>query len=397
MIHVTLIKPSNRRFYMARWLDPVTELTKSQSTKTAVRRDAERFAARLEDELNSGKFKRKARVTWEELQKRYKAEVSIDKADRTGLKTESMFNAITEHFNPKMASAVADVGFIAKYVAKLRELERQPYTIRGHLAELRKVLRWAKRMDLITVMPHIEFPRASSGMKGRPITTEEFDRILAGVDKHTDIIQPQFAASWRHYLRGLWLSSLRLEESMKLHWTSDKELCVDFTHRRPMFRIQAASEKGRKFRLLPMTPDFAKFLDETPKSKRHGFVFNPLTFPRGKRKGEHRPLPHHCGKVIGLLGEKANVKVNETKFASAHDFRRAFGYRWSKLLMPKVLQELMRHESIQTTMTFYVGSMAEDAADAVWKAMQPTGNTSGNTDPEITDVDSSESSQTLQK
>lgn len=37
-------------------------------------------------------------------------------------------------------------------------------------------------------------------------------------------------------------------------------------------------------------------------------------------------------------------------------------------LMPPVLMQLMRHESIQTTQEFYVGRNAEAAADVVWEA-----------------------------
>jgi hypothetical protein len=36
--------------------------------------------------------------------------------------------------------------------------------------------------------------------------------------------------------------------------------------------------------------------------------------------------------------------------------------------MPHVLKELMRHETIDTTMKFYVGRNAERTADAVWEA-----------------------------
>jgi hypothetical protein len=54
--------------------------------------------------------------------------------------------------------------------------------------------------------------------------------------------------------------------------------------------------------------------------------------------------------------------------ASAHDFRRAFGVRWAARLMPAQLMELMRHESIETTLRFYVGTDAQRTAEAAWAA-----------------------------
>jgi hypothetical protein len=35
--------------------------------------------------------------------------------------------------------------------------------------------------------------------------------------------------------------------------------------------------------------------------------------------------------------------------------------------MPSVLRELMRHESIETTMRYYVGQNAESTADELWR------------------------------
>ena len=50
--------------------------------------------------------------------------------------------------------------------------------------------------------------------------------------------------------------------------------------------------------------------------------------------------------------------------------------------MPTVLQQMMRHELIETTLRFYVGRNAEAAAKVMWDAYQrEAGNKSGNTAP----------------
>jgi hypothetical protein len=47
--------------------------------------------------------------------------------------------------------------------------------------------------------------------------------------------------------------------------------------------------------------------------------------------------------------------------------------------MPAVLKEMMRHESIDTTMQYYVGRNAQATADVIWGAYSAAvGNTSGN-------------------
>lgn len=102
----------------------------------------------------------------------------------------------------------------------------------------------------------------------------------------------------------------------------------------------------------------------TPEAERVGLVFGiegPIT---GKPLSTKR-----ASRYISAMGEAAKVLVapaggrqkrdKETgevtiapKFAGAHDLRRAFGTRWSKRVMPAVLKQLMRHRSIETTMSF---------------------------------------------
>ena len=92
--------------------------------------------------------------------------------------------------------------------------------------------------------------------------------------------------------------------------------------------------------------------------------FAPLDDETVRREREKR----------GEDGELVTVNA----FAGARDLRRAFGFRWSRLVMPPVLKELMRHESIETTMRYYVGVNTEATADELWRV---AGNISGNIAP----------------
>jgi len=181
------------------------------------------------------------------------------------------------------------------------------------------------------------------------------------LDKVPAVAGDDAAESWRHYLNGLWCSGLRLEESMELCWDRDDRLQVVLDGQHPMLRIPAECEKGHKDRLLPMAPEFAEFLDQTPKDQRVGRVFNP----RGRRETGDRLSRDRVSRIISRIGKAANVKVHtfyrsgKVKFASAHDLRRSFGERWAARIMPAVLQQLMRHESIDTTMKYYVGRDAQ--------------------------------------
>lgn len=82
--------------------------------------------------------------------------------------------------------------------------------------------------------------------------------------------------------------------------------------------------------------------------------------------------------------DHANVKVDakpgrtagkdgrihpKVKWVSAHDLRRSFGERWAQKVMPQVLQRLMRHSTIETTLRHYVSKDAAVTSRTVWQAV----------------------------
>ncbi len=196
-------------------------------------------------------------------------------------------------------------------------------------------------------------------MRGRPVTPTEFQAMLSKVR----VVRPRDTARWTHHLNGLWLSGLRLDESLQLSWESQAPFAVDLSGRRPRFCIYAEAEKGRRDRLLPITPDFAEFLLSIPANERIGHVFKL----EGTRTGEQMTSAR-AGRVISEIGKLADVVVNKAdgKYASAHDLRRSFGTRWAARVKPATLQLLMRHRSIETTMKYYVCQNSDDVADELW-------------------------------
>ncbi len=223
-------------------------------------------------------------------------------------------------------------------------------------------MNWAVSMGLMPIMPKIHMPKRSKGqrmMRGRPITPAEYEKMLNEVPA----VRPKDAAAWVHYLKGLWFSGLRLGESLVLSWDEDAAISIDLSGKRPRLRIVAEAEKGNRDRVLPMTPDFAEFLLTTPEADRHGSVFKLDSQFTGKPMAARS-----VGRVVSKIGRNAGVIVNSgaEKYASAHDFRRAFGTRWARKVMPSVLQRLMRHDAIETTLRYYVDLDADEMAEELW-------------------------------
>lgn len=357
-IRVHIVNKKRGALYM-RYVDPDTGKQIHRSTGTSKMGDAVKAAGAWEKELREGKYKPKSRVTWAEFREAFQESAVFGEfAETSQRKFFTTFKAVEEILSPLKLSSLTTAR-INTLSAELQRRGQSDFTIKCHLALIRRALNWAHENGMLIEVPKFTMPKRTKGskmMKGRPITGEEFDRMIAAIP---DVVYRRNAAKWERLLRGLYLSGLRLGEAIDLWWDRPDRMHVDLSEKRPMLRIFADQEKGGQDRLLPITPDFAEFLLKTPEAEREGLVF----------KLGQRTLTT-ISNVISKIGEKAGVKVNNNpvKYASAHDLRRSFGTRWAQLVMPQVLMELMRHTDIKTTMRFYVSRNAQTTAEAVWNA-----------------------------
>jgi integrase len=406
-ISVKVTKYADRRFWVMYYDDPITGRRIPRSTKETEQKAAEKVASKWEAELEKGQYKPKVKIEWTDFREQFLSHLD-GSPDSTYAAYVTAFNAFERHVNIKrLAEATTPrIAYAAEQWRK-EESPKSPETIASYLRHLKAALNWAVRMELLNEAPKITMPKRAKGqkrMKGRPITVEEFERMLAKVEEGLILAstsrdganerkrQPSQTAvnnrmarlaegakaaapSWRRFLRGLWWSGLRLGEAVSLSWDDDRCITVDTSGPRPRLRIEVGQDKSQEARLLPLAPEFAEMLLTVTAAKRSGPVF-PL---RGLQ-GEHVSDLIYVSRVVCKIGEAANVKVDErmkgsrrvVKYASAHDLRRAFGVRWSTRVMPKVLQELMRHADIGTTMKYYADGDVAAMEDAVYAALPVT-------------------------
>ena len=383
-LKVYVVEFGDRGTYQLQWRCPMTGRKKTRSsgvkvTGKAKDRDAAvKKAQALETSLRSNYTATSKAIPWQAFRERYERDVAAGKAANTATKVVSVFNQIENYLSPQKLTDLTEerIGYLT---SELRLAKKAEASIKSTLSHLKAALRWAKRMKLLPAVPEIEMPsRLAEKSKGRPITGEEFDRMIAAIPKVIE--RAADVPAWERLLRGLWLSGLRLGEALALSWTDESAIRVDLSGKRPMLNIPAGCDKSGKARLLALTPDFAELLLVTPQADRRGLVFKlPSRGVNGAVLTADR-VKH----LICKIGEKAGIKVAQNgervKFASAHDLRRSFGERWSARLLPQVLMELMRHADIKTTLTYYVGKNAERTADAVYAAFEGSkGNSLANT------------------
>lgn len=376
---------------MMRYRDPLTGKVHTRSTYTKKRREAEKKATEWEVELRSGQYFASVRMPWGDFrlayeraafpslkpatERNYTASIdlfeSLCKPKRLG---DLVTPRVTAFANELRKGITRERRTGERYVVHLSEA-----SIARHLRTLKAVARWAYKEELLPRVPQFSMPKKAAGarrMKGRPITTEEFERMLAAA---RGVVGEKAAESWKFLLRGLWASGLRLGEAMALRWDHQPDgvsILLDGGHSVLVF--DAASQKSGKVQHVPVAPELVELLE--PRQRATGYVFSP------KRK-DGEILARHVlkvGKTISAIGAAAGVVTDPAKSrtATAHDLRRAFGSRWSRVVMPATLKELMRHASIETTMTYYVQQSAQTTSSELWALR---GNLLGNPGEEKAD------------
>lgn len=347
-----LIKKAGRKHLLIRWHDG--ERWREKSSGVSRRRDAERIARGLieaEQATPAG--------DWLDCRLAYERDHLSGLSDNYRATFVAAARKLEEMCSPKAVSDVTPA-MLTRFQAAMRDAGLAKSTIASYLIHLRGALNWAKRNDYTEMAVRVEVPRQRGGgkMRGRPLTGEEFERLLAAAEK----LLRKNAKPTQDVLRGFWLSGFRRKELAMLSWDDrDAPMVVDIDHRRPMVTVPAALDKARKGATVPLTPDFVAFLRTLP--QRSGRVFRPVS-----KTGKPLASPDAIGRLISSIGEASGVVVEKGRHPTAHDLRRSFGSRWAMKVTPAVLKELMRHEDIKTTMTFYVGQSAERTANEVWDA-----------------------------
>lgn len=381
----------NGRPIQLRYSDPSDGREIRISTGPRVVGDAEQQKKDLEAKLRLGLDAKPSvttqhgpRMSWEVFREEY-TRLRLDKLrDKTSIGSECRLDIAERIIKPATLADMANRDALIRLrdglsAGKESQFDpprpRSAHSVRSYMASVLAALNWAQTekgwLESVPKIPRVQTSKLRA-MKGRPITTEEFERMLT-VTK--SVVGDEAAAAWKHLLRGLWTSGLRLDELMHVSWDGPNEIHPEWPKRRlPVLNIPADRQKNDTDESIPLLPDFEGLLLETAEVERTGWVFKPVSLQgRLGRKSRHgRPNADWVGKVISRIGKRAGVVVhpgNEAmkrpaKFASAHDLRRSLLDRLVDMeLPPLVVQRIARHASFETTQKHYAkGDVQRDAA-----------------------------------
>jgi integrase len=222
-------------------------------------------------------------------------------------------------------------------------------SIKVTLRHLRTALLWAVGQEILPrcpKFPMIKVPKK----KPQPIPAESFERLLARAPDHQT----------RVYLLTGWLAGLRLSEAFELEWEPTREApYLDLGRNRVVLPAEFA--KSNEDQWVPLDPELRAALESLPRQ-------GPKVFHFLNRSG--KPLTSGALSVrVRALARAAGVRL------TMHSLRKGFGCRYAGKVPAQVLQRLMRHSDIKTTMAFYA-NVDEAVEEAV---LGPKCNRSRNT------------------
>jgi len=141
------------------------------------------------------------------------------------------------------------------------------------------------------------------------------------------------------YLLCGWLAGLRLSEALELEWEeNDRAPWLDLARDRIV--LPAEFTKAVKDQWVPLDLALKEALLALPRHGKKVFRFTD-------RAG--RPLlPGGVSQRVRYLAKKVGVRL------SMKTLRKGFGCRYAGKVSAHVLQRLMRHASIKTTLDYYV-------------------------------------------
>jgi integrase len=346
----------DRGTLMLQWIDPDTGRRKSKSAETADPKEAEDKRVDLEADLNAGRYQEAARMPWERFREVFEEEYLPNCRPWTRKKFSKAFDHFEAICNPAQLRSISE-RTVSAFGAGLRKLPgrragttMEPSSVQVYLDFFHVALAWAKEQKLIPEVP--KFPAVKVPKKDpQPVPPESFERLLA---KAGDDLQ------MRAYLLCGWLAGLRLAEALALEWEENEEVpYLDLGRGRII--LPAKFVKAVKPQWLPLDPVLREALLLLPRLGREVFRFTD----RAGRPVAELAVSHRVVKLAKQAGVKLTMKT----------LRKGFGCYYASRVPAQVLQKLMRHADIKTTMAYYA-----NVDGAVEQAVQSRHcNTSRNT------------------
>ena len=187
---------------------------------------------------------------------------------------------------------------------------RSPHTVNSMVGAVMAFARFCHDHDWIGRVPPVRKLDADDVMKGRPITGEEFERMLTEVPK---VVGEGPAESWEFALHVLWESAFRVSDLMDFSWDDELRIHPVWPRRGGHLPtlIIPATQKNRKVEEIPMLPGLRTMLEIIPDEQRTGWIVDPLPieFQMRSQGSWFKPASDDLASLITAYGNCSIAKA----------------------------------------------------------------------------------------
>ena len=301
------LRASDRNGYVLKFYCPLQQTRIRKNCGTRDRREARRIQRECRERLLNGEYAASGGVitagqpqaarrttktaepgqgmSWESARERYRQHRAargrkaslVHSLSRIDLACRIFENELLPH--PEGELMLADCMTLDRFEylqeqllagAESRFDRRSPNTVNSTIGAVMAFARFCQKHSWIPVVPDVQKLEVEEVMKGRPVTCEEFERMLAVTP---DVVGPNSAPSWQFALRVLWETGFRIGDLMDFHWKDEQHIHSKWKALPTL--VIPSSQKNRKLQEIPLLPGLAKLLDAVPDKDRTGWVVDP--------------------------------------------------------------------------------------------------------------------------
>ncbi|MGA2035799.1 MAG: site-specific integrase [Thermoguttaceae bacterium] len=324
---------------------------RKRSKKVGCQSLAEKFAEKLQNQVEAGTYKSDSRKRWAKFREEWEAKIGDGMEPQSKRCTLDALKHFERIIKPGRVQRIK-TQTIDEYVSK-RRLEKgqkaestvSPATVNKELRHLRAVLRVAHEWGYLPTIPKVRMVKEPEKLI-QYVTPEHFAAMYAACDAAerpgSEVYTP--ADWWRALLVFMYMTGWRISEPLALRWEDvslDKAEAITWHE----------DNKGKRDERVPLHPIVVEHL-------RKLVDFGPVVFPWPHHERTlwvefariQQAAKNEAGeRIINLPCHEKHEHTDSCHLYGFHDFRRAFASMNAQRLTGDALQSLMRHKSYLTT------------------------------------------------
>ncbi len=342
-----VLRPTDRNGYVLKFYCPILGKRIRRSCSTRTRRDAKRIQRECQQRLLSGRYVEsggaitvaaeqiiKAAKTvqvlaggeglaWSECSEQYRNRMQSRMRKKSFVDTTYRLDVAERIFRLMDLREEDDNGPLLSTCTTLTSLEylqdallagvesrkgtRSPNTVNSIMASIMAFVRYCRDHEWIDRIPPLRKIDVDEVMKGRPISGEEFDRML---EVTPTIVGIGVTPSWRFLLKVLWESGFRMQDLMRFSWDDLDQIYPVWPRLKSQHPtiVIPSSQKNRKNEEIPMLPGLVELLKGVPKKERSGWVVDPQPIEFTMKGQSDWFMPMHKD-LSALLPKYSNCSI----------------------------------------------------------------------------------------